>query len=194
MSVSNSAKIKMLFTGIVFLILVIAIVMLMNSCSRKEIVDKPSEELKESQAPTELSEEEIKANIEKIKKMSNELTKIMVLGNDYEEQYNEFLKYKDRINSTTFEKYFNTKNRITAAYYFKDGTTIDFKILETIYSTIQDSSGNDVDVVYVIYSSQVEIEDQNKQGLDSGYTYVEIDGVNKFLYRDSILVGFEKVL
>lgn len=170
-----------------FLIIFMVLILLVTGCGRKkdEYIDDES-----TFDPLDESDEMINEDIEKI---SKDLTTIMMTEYDYDTMEAKFSEYKENINDTTYIKYFNTQDRITAVLYEKPGEVDSFNIVDVVHTTRKDSVGNNVDIVYVIYRCKIIFED-TELDLDTDIDYINMDGVNKFTFRENILVDFEKVI
>lgn len=170
-----------------FLIIFMVLILLVTGCRRKE-----NESLGDESTFDSLDESDEVIN-EDIEKISKDLTTIMLTEYDYDIMEAKFRDYKENINDTTYLKYFNTQDRITAVLYEKPGEVDSFNIVDAIHTVRKDSLGNNVDIVYVIYKCKIIFED-TELDLDTDIDYINMDGVNKFTFRENILVDFEKVI
>ena len=167
---------------VIFLVILLCISLV--GCNKPKDIDEDVDKV----------EEEL-VNEEDMIRISNELTSIMVLENDFATMEQKFSEYKDIINEITYEKYFNTLNRISAALYYKDGESKEFVVLEKVHSIDKDREGNRIDNIYIIYKYKLtfidsELNDEEITDID----YIDVEGVNKFMFKEGKIVNFEKIL
>lgn len=125
-----------------------------------------------------------------------DLNKIMNTEDDYILMGDAFDDYRDIISEYTYNKYFDVSSRLVASLYINEGVEkSNYNVLESIVTSKEDSSGEELVVVYILYEVEwLDNEDIGEEGLGHGLEGLQVKGANKYIFRDGILSGFERII
>ena len=133
-----------------------------------------------------VDETKIDDNSNDLEEFARDLNKAMFKSKDFDEMKKVFDSYRERINDNVYANYFNVKDRLVASLYYTEAQEIDYEEIEVIVVDEEDKT-----VIYIA-SIYTEVFHGNKEfGIEEFKN--EIKSLNKYVFKNNILVGFNRV-